>query len=76
MILASSNLINMLHDEKKVKPRSNNTSYDENNHTESKVSNFMPTDRMNCRSSGLTGITFLPQPSIKSSDINYKKRAH
>lgn len=35
------------------------------------ASNFMPVDRMNCRSSGLTGSMYLPQPRIKISETNF-----
>lgn len=31
----------------------------------------MPVDRMNCRSSGLTGSMYLPQPRIKISETNF-----
>jgi hypothetical protein len=36
-------------------------------HTESTASSFIPVDRMNIRSSGLTSWTCLPQPRIKIS---------
>ena len=35
--------------------------------TESMASSFIPVDRMNLRSSGLTGWTYFPQPSIRIS---------
>lgn len=38
--------------------------------TESTASNFTPVDRMKRRISGLIGSMFLPQPSIKISEIS------
>jgi hypothetical protein len=39
--------------------------------TESMASSFIPVDRMNLRSSGLTGWTYFPQPRIRISGEKY-----
>jgi hypothetical protein len=39
--------------------------------TESMASSFIPVDRMNLRSSGLTGWTYFPQPRIRISGRKY-----